>query len=175
MYPGQYPQPNPRQTKFQCPMISGYSTFRLFAPALASTAPPTSGYCVVSATIENLEDTALQLSFVPLDDRTSAVLAGSGARCSLYDAAGGDLRGNIVAINSGTGSTLFVSGYGSVRVTFQTQRSYLEVFTDGLGPANVRVTLESLLQWDQMSFDKTETKYPQAMVQPPWSSFPWPS
>jgi hypothetical protein len=159
-------------------MISGYSTFRLYAPALASSAPPTSGYCGVSATIENLEDTPVQMSFVPLNDRTDPVLAGSGTRCTLYDAVGGsdDLNGAIASINSGTGSTLSVSGYGSVRVTFQTQRSYLEVFTDGLGPTNIRVTLESLLQWDQMSFDKTETKYPvTTIVQPPWSSFPWPT
>ena len=166
MYPGQYPQPQQRRTDLQAPFISGYSTIRLYAPVLAASTIPPTRLLGNTAVITNLQDTTVKLSFVPLSDRTTPVLSGSGTRCELYSpAAGADL-----------GTSIYVSGASIVEVNFQTSKPYLEVFCEGGGPTNCRIQLQSLIQWDQMSFDKSDTKYPvNQLTQPPWNEFPFPS
>jgi len=166
MYPGQYPQPQQRRTDLQAPFISGYSTVRLYASLLAATTIPPTRLTGVSAVITNLQDKTVQLGFVPLDDRTTPILSGSGTRCELYSPAGG----------ADLGKSIYVSGAAVVEVNFQTSKPYLEMFCEGGGPTNCRIQLESLIQWDQMAFDKSDTKYPvNQLTQPKWSAFPWPS
>jgi len=164
MYPGQYPQPNTRRVQFECPMISGYSTARFYAPLLDGTYDPTDKLLGCSATISNQMNTTVSIGLVPLDYGTTPVLSGSGTRLALYADGGTSL-----------GTMLFLSGGGEVKVNFKTTKPVLEVFAEGGGPAQIRIQLESLIQWDIKGFDRLDPKYPPQLFQPKWSSFPWPT
>jgi len=148
----------------ECPMISGYSTARFYAPVLATAIDPPNNLLGVTATIVNQMNAKVILSFVPLADRSTPVLAASGVRCPMYDTGG-----------SSIGNFLHLSGGGEAVVQFRTTQPVLEVFADGGGPAQVRITIDSLIQWDQQGFSRLDTKYPPALYQPKWSSFPWPT
>lgn len=163
MYPGQYAQPTPRRVNVQCPMISGYSMARFRSPLLGNTPLPPTSQRGVKAVISNLTNTTVKMSFVPLADKTTPVLAGSGSRYGLYDAAG-----------TSVGDYVYVSGSGQVQVQFSANKTFMEVFADGGGPSEVRIQLESLIQWEAMSFDRLDAKYPTSLVQPRWTPT-WPS
>ena len=145
-------------------MISGYATARLYAPILASNVDVTSNLLGVSAVVSNLTANTVKMSFVPLESRTTAVLAGSGTRCTLYREDGTNL-----------GSYIYVSGGGTLKVAFSVTTPYLEIFTDGGGPGAVRIQLDSLIQWEQLAFARADSKYPASLYAPKWADFPWPT
>lgn len=145
-------------------MISGYSTARFYAPVLDCSQVPPSELCGVNVTISNQMDTTVQVGFVPLSAASVPVLSGSGDRYTLYSDGGTNL-----------GQILYLSGGGQARVHFAANKPYLEMFTEEGGPAQVRVQVESLIQWDQKGFDRLDAKYPPQLFQPKWSSFPWPT
>jgi hypothetical protein len=131
---GVYPHPLSRTTNFQIPMVSGYTTGRLFAQVVGL-----SGYGLqdTRVVVENPSATSYTLQMMETDDRVSGPRFNIGPAISLVP------RGQ---------KTLVISPI----------RDFLE-FKTTTGAGLLRAQLTSQLQWRQMAFDKTETIYPSVL------------
>lgn len=143
MNPGEYPQPLPRRTLVNVPVVSGYVTSRLRAND--DFAPVTSGENTrVNVVMENVGNTYVEVLLRQTNDRSI-----SGTR-----------------INVISGLQLQPGGRRFVTSTEPFQK-YLELYCYGGGPSQVRMQIESLREWNELGFDKVadQTFYPPRLWQ----------
>lgn len=133
MYPGEYPQPLPRKTVVQCPVVSGYVAARLQAQEYY--APVVSGYpeTAVLATFENVGGTWIS---VRLRETSDASI--TGTRYNLGDAV-----------------MLCPGGHVAKQMTFGT-RKFLEVYCTGTTTGALKLQLDSQQRWTEMGFAKDD-------------------
>jgi hypothetical protein len=144
MYPGEYPQPLPRVTNVQCPVIAGYTTARLRAQSSqngdlfggASNEDHTT-----AITIENAGLSTVTVQLKETDDRSP-----SGIRTNL-----------------GTAQTVVPTGRQTVTVI--PSKKFMEV-TSTSGDGFVRMQLQSKIRWDLLAFAKNDPFYPSVLWQP---------
>lgn len=72
---------------------------------------------------------------------------------------------NTVQFDYTTNSAQTIKPGGRVRFTVYPQKRYLEVKSTS-GTGFIRIELDSLIRWDKMAFAKTDTNYPQEILQP---------
>lgn len=143
MYPGEYPQPLPRTTFVQVPVVSGYVAARLQAQDWVQ--PTLSGIPTSLAVLyENVGNTWFAVQLQSTDDRSV-----SGFRTVLPQTAASVCPG------------------GQVGVTGATKQRYLEVFCLGTTTGQLRMQLVGQRQWVKMGFDKVDdaTFYPTSLWQ----------
>lgn len=145
MFPGEYAQPLVRKQFVFCPMISGFTTARLYAEDVV---PPTlsgTGTVAVNAlvTFENVGNTAFSVLLQQTSDRST-----SGTRIPVSTA------------------VVVVPG-GAVQEQVNILQPFLEVWCNGSGPGQLRMQLESQRQWRELGFDKVAdaTFYPTSLWQ----------
>jgi hypothetical protein len=140
MNPGEYPQPLPRKTLVNVPVISGYTTSRLranddFPPVISGENTR------ISVVMENVGNTYVEVQLRQTNDRSP-----SGVRIDV-----------ISGINLQPGGRKYVTS------TSPFQR-YLELYC--VGPSQrvgqIRMQIESLREWNECGFDKVAdaTLYP---------------
>lgn len=150
MNPGEYISPMPRKTWVMCPVVSGYTTARLFtqdyyAPTLSGGATNTN----MLVTFENVGNTYFSVKLRETDDRSV-----SGTRYDLTTA---------LALVPGGQKTQTVSGV----------RPYLEVYctsttsngTNFYPGGNLRMQIDSQRRWSEMGFSKDDPFYPPQLFQ----------
>jgi hypothetical protein len=145
MNPGEYPQPLPRKTLVNVPVISGYATSRLranddFAPVISGENTR------INVVMENMGNTYVEVKLRQTNDRSV-----SGVRIDVI-----------------SGLQLQPGGRRFVTSTSPFQR-YLELFCYGpsAGVGQVRMQIESLREWNECGFDKVSdaTIYPPQLWQ----------
>lgn len=145
MNPGQYPQPLPRNTLVNVPVVSGYVTSRLRAND--DIPPVISGEDTrINVVIENVGNTYVEVKLQQTNDRSI-----SGTRIDVI-----------------SGLQLRPGGRRHVSSTAPFQQ-YLELYCYGGSGAvgQVRMQINSLRQWDECGFDKVAdaTFYPPQLWQ----------
>jgi hypothetical protein len=144
MYPGEYPQPLPRKHFVNCPVVSGYVTARLHAEDVVNPPSPSGPLGNLALIFENVGGTAFSVKVNATNDRSV-----SGARVLVCDA------GTVVP-------------GGMVMKTGATAASYIEIYGEGLSnyfEGDLRLQIESIRQWREMGFDRTDPFYPAKLWQ----------
>jgi hypothetical protein len=143
--PGEYPQPLPRKTLVNVPVVSGYVTSRLranddFPPVISGENTR------ISVLIENVGNTYVEVKLRQTNDRSI-----SGTRIDVI-----------------SGLQLQPGGRRYVTSTSPFQK-YLELFCYGPSQrvGQIRMQIESLREWNQCGFDKVadQTFYPPQLWQ----------
>jgi hypothetical protein len=142
MYPGEYPNPLPRKTNVQVPVVSGYVTARLqaqdyFPPTLSGGTTATN----MLVTFENVSNTQFSVLLRETDDRSI-----TGTRYNLMSA---------VSLVPGGQSTQTVSGL----------RPFLEVYCTGTTTGFLRMQIDSQRKWNLLGFAKDDPFYPPQLFQ----------
>lgn len=145
MNPGQYPQPLPRTTLVNVPVVSGYTTARLRADD--DFAPVISGEDTrINVVIQNVGNTYVEVKLQQTNDRSV-----SGVRIDVV-----------------SGLQLQPGGRRHFSTTAPFQK-YLELYCYGQSGAvgQIRMQINSLRQWEECGFDKVadQTLYPPQLWQ----------
>src|SRR5574343_155982 len=136
-YSGEYIQPARRRTAVLAPAVSGYTTVRL---------KPQGGLVDVASVeeqrvdvlIENTGSASLTLQFQETSDRHPGIS-----------------RTNV-------GSSLTIVPGGHKSATIYPRKAFLEIKTTS-GNGSFRAQLDSLIRFDTLSFDRSDTLYPSAL------------
>ena len=143
---GQYPSPLVRPTFVTAPVVAGYTTVRLWANLQFSGTgtSPSLNDNLVMATVENVGDADMTMQFRQVGDYSSGL----------------PFRSNL-----GTAIALKAGG-GRKQVTFTPTQQYLEVWGVS-GGSQLRMQLQSQLQFNELGFARGDTTYPPQLWQPP--------
>jgi len=139
-YPGEYPNPLPRKTFVNCPVVSGYVTARLQSQApipdsISGTAQN------MLCTFENVGGTAFSVLLRETPDRSI-----SGTRYNLT-------------------SPIFLVPAGQVTQTVLGKQPYLEVYCTGTTTGQLRLQIDSQRRWNELGFGKDDPFYPPQLFQ----------
>jgi hypothetical protein len=146
---GIYPSPLQRPTFVQCPLVSGFTTARLYSPYdfSGSTPVPITGDHTCAAILENTGDT-----------QAAVVINQTGTEWYL---------GTRTVLAAGT-----IQPGGRITVAFTPTQPYIEVACTFFGPAEMRMQLTSQMQWSVLGFRKDDVMYPQSLWAANYSAFP---
>ena len=140
-YPGEYPQPTPRTTVVQVPVVPDYVTARLRAIPTLSYYGTTVELYQTQVLLENVGASDASVQLQETNDYVS------GPRYLLSPA-------------------VEVKAKGQKLFDVFPQRNYLELWGTGTNEGQIKAQLTSRIKWGILGFDKTDTTYPEKLWKP---------
>jgi hypothetical protein len=157
-YPSEYPQPLVRVTNVQCPVVSGYTTYRLRREDPLFVSGDVGVYedaAHAQVTLHNVGTTSVGVQLKMADTTSPPGTDSTGAPSGTRDSIG-----SAITLVPGGSKTLNVTPY----------EEYLEVWgTSGTG--SIRMQISSRVRWQEMAFDKSDTLQFKTL----WNMVPVPS
>lgn len=140
---GEYSDGLSRQTIVQTNVYAAKTTARLKSefPISSTASDPNNLTRVAIESDADVNNTDVTIQLVETDD-----IAAAGVRTNL-------------------GAAQTIKPGGRVSLSVYPTKRYIEVQSTA-GTGFIRITLDSLIRWEKMSFSKTETIYPQKILQP---------
>lgn len=141
-YPGEYAQPQTRHQEIRVPVVPGFTTARLSAiPPIYVDNPGT--VLSVYSTLVSLQNTG-DLSVTVQLKQTDNMASGA--------------RSNI-------GPAVALVPLGSKEFTIYPDNKYLELWGAGTNESTVRMSIDSRIRWSVLGFAKSDTRFPQDIVE----------
>lgn len=147
-YPSEYIQPLVRTTNVLCPVVNGHATARL------RRADPLFGSGNVGVN-EDAANAQITLHNVGTTNFTVQL-----KQSTVTEAPGIDSTSVPTGTRINVGSAVALVPGGTKTLNAIPYQGYLEVYGTANGPGSLRMQISSRVQWQAMSFDKSDTLYP---------------